>query len=195
MTSPTDAPALNPELIGPTYEEAEDSNVIPQGPYTLLIEKGGYQKSANPSVKMTEAAGVDVYTHMLRLETKIVHSGDPKYTNWRVTTLVHFNGPMCFRLKQIAEQVGLNGVQDVFDKNRETYLGDELRPVFTCPEEEAWERIAGFYMNGEMVDDNGVEFTCESGGLLGKSLQVTIDEPKKLPNGNIVTGDVKPVKV
>jgi len=171
---------MTEEFFGPTFEEAEESLVLPEGTYTFLVEEGKGAKGKNPDKALTEAGdGSDVYNYRLALKLRVVKA---PATAQKCTNRVTFGrfpllGQMSWQVRRLAQQAALDYIQSKFDVKHPDY-DPAQRPKFSSSDDETWLKICEFYCTGSLTDDTGKTFESPSGGLVGKHVEISVGKPK-----------------
>lgn len=189
---------MSEEFFGPTFEEAEESMVLPEGTYTFLVEEATGQKGKNPDKALTEAGGnEDVYNYRLNLKLRVVKAPPTaqKYTNRVIFGRFPLLGQMSWQVRRLAQQAALDYIQSKFDVKHPDY-DPAQRPKFSSSGDETWLKICAFYCTGSLTDDTGRTYESSSGGLAGKHVEIVIGKPKKNEQTKeLETGFMSPVKV
>lgn len=177
--------------FGPTFEDAEESNALPTGEYVVTIKN--CEAAVTKDGKYLNGATY----HYLKIGAQI-DEGD--HTGRFLNLWAPLTGKFSFIIQQLATQAGLTGISKYFDVKHPDYVGN-IEPLISADEivsdeegEAAWTAIAEFYVAGRFVF-NGREVVCDEGGLMDKTIRVTVGKPgKNDKTGEEQTGFVKPLK-
>ena len=173
------------EFYGPTFGDAEENTVFPQGDYVVIVEGGGLKKTKNPNEDGS-------FGYAITPKLRILSAPDDKFINKFLTPWWSFAGWSCFIIPRACHQAGLDEIDSYYNEKHPNYKGEAERPVFLGSEEESYTKVAAHYMTGEMVDDKGREFKCPDGGLLGQTLRVKVGKPNKKNPKDPKTGNITP---
>ena len=178
---------MTDEFYGPTFEDAEESVVFPMGPYVIVVDDWSFKKT-----KQADEEGNIRYAITPKL--KILAAPDDKYLQRAIQPWWPFQGWNCFVIPRACKQAGLDEIDRYYNVKHPDYAGKDERPCLKGSEEENYAKVAAHYMTGEMTDDNGREFKCPDGGLLGQKLRIEIGKPNTKDPANPKTGNVTPSK-
>lgn len=182
---------MSEEVFGPTFEEASDSAAIPavQSCYATVTD-GEFH-----TVTGERKDGTPYTNYSIQLELTIKGHANPTYDGWKSLVWLSMTGRNAWRLQRMASQCSLDYIQSQFDTSHPDYVGDEERPVFTSGGKEVWDRVCNFYLGGTLLDDNEREYVSDVGGLLNKTVEISIGKPRKDKDGIDRTGNITPVKI
>jgi len=188
--------------MGPTFESETSSKsyVIEQCPKVLFeIIDAEYWKSANPNARLTEANGRPTHSFGVKVGLKVLEHDNPKFIGWDkyINLWLGLNSNV-WLMKNITDQIGLDGVMKYFDREHPDYVGDSARPSFDGMDEDTlWENVANFYVTGVMQTADG-ELDSQETGLVGNAFYASIGKPEKISKGKRQgedgTGRITPLK-
>ena len=179
------------EVFGPTFEEASDSAAIPAVQSCYATVTGGEFHETNGF----RADGSPYTNYSIQLEMTIKGHAEPAYDGWKSLVWLSMSGRSAWRLRRMASQCSLDYIQSQFDTSHPDYVGADARPVFNSGGKEVWNKICDFYLSGRLIDDNDQEYESDMGGLLNKTVEISIGKPRKDKDGIDRTGNITPVKI
>ena len=167
----------------PPFEEMNESRAVSQTQEcTVLIVDG------KPFISKGNS---DNYGIILDLEVQ--QHPDPKAKAKRMRVWLLFTTRMAFKVKNAMGQCGLDYIQRLYDAKHPEF-DPEDRPVLDLSDDDDRNRLGQFYLTGQLVDNESTEFDCPHGGLIGKTIQVTIGPLEKDDEGEDRTGSITPLK-